>query len=109
MRALALWTLSLAAGSWSCGGKQCADCEDPPAGAGACAHPYTVSECPSGEYCSPTFGGVCVNASCGPSSNSLCNDGITCALLSTQVGVCLPPCDYGFIGESYTDTCTDAP
>lgn len=75
-----------------------------------CAHFFRIDECETGKWCKPRKAwdkGECAASECDPLAAEFCSDDITCVGLAETIGACVPSCQYGFAGETYSDSCTD--
>ncbi len=77
---------------------------------GGCTTYYQTDTCIDDQWCKPLPGGeaACAATECGPQTSATCVGADSCIMLSARTGVCLEPCDYGFIGDDYQDTCLDS-
>jgi hypothetical protein len=85
-----------------------------------CTDLYYLDDCGDQTWCKPVPDSIIVTAQgeqpvgecspseCNPSITAFCNDGSACVAIGTDIGACLPYCEYGFNNGAYFDTCTDS-
>jgi len=85
-----------------------------------CRDIYHQDDCPAQHWCDPvahrfvedstgyrTYIGLCEPSECSPSDPTECDDPSQCLQISSDVGACVPKCNYTFLDASYTDDCVD--
>ncbi len=74
-----------------------------------CPHLYRVDDCERGLWCKPGDSGIgrCVSSECDPGVTDLCSATEVCVAFATDVGGCLPYCEYGYATNTYHDGCAD--
>ena len=86
-----------------------------------CTDPYYVDDCQNQSWCRPVPGsytqihegdlvalGECTPSECNPSETAWCDAQTACVAITADIGACLPYCEYGYVGATYEDTCTDS-
>lgn len=84
-----------------------------------CLDIWYLDDCQPGSWCKPVPGetvptrdgelpaGECVPSECNPAVSDFCTGGPACVSIATDIGACLPYCEYSFDSDGYYDGCAD--